>query len=191
MKLASMRFKTFVWPHNPETYQISFVRSMPALKMPGGGTRFQDMGLCHRVFSGRGVFSGADAYQTFKVLASLMYDGTPGPLVHPVWQATTARLVSLQLNQEPQEDYVSYAFVFYEDTTPAVSLAPQVTTVSGVVTVAAANKNTAKKTVTIQKGDTLWAVAQANGVALDALIKANPQIKNPNLIYPGDKITIP
>ena len=29
------------------------------------------------------------------------------------------------------------------------------------------------------------------GVALTALIAANPQIKNPNLIYPGDQVRIP
>ena len=29
------------------------------------------------------------------------------------------------------------------------------------------------------------------GVALTALIAANPQIKNPNLIYPGDRVNIP
>jgi len=44
---------------------------------------------------------------------------------------------------------------------------------------------------TVVSGDTLWDIARANGVSLDALIAANPQIANPDLIYPGDKITIP
>lgn len=44
---------------------------------------------------------------------------------------------------------------------------------------------------TVKKGDTLWGIAQRWGVSLQALIAANPGIKNPNLIYPGDKVVIP
>ncbi|OPX88457.1 MAG: LysM domain protein [Pelotomaculum sp. PtaB.Bin104] len=40
-------------------------------------------------------------------------------------------------------------------------------------------------------GDTLFLIAQRYGVSLDALIAANPQIKNPNLLYPRQAITIP
>ena len=45
--------------------------------------------------------------------------------------------------------------------------------------------------VTVQHGDTLSAIASRNGVSLSSLIAANPQIANPNLIYPGDTITVP
>ena len=44
---------------------------------------------------------------------------------------------------------------------------------------------------TVRKGDTLWGIAKRFGVSLTALIAANPQIKNPNLIYPGDRVYIP
>lgn len=43
----------------------------------------------------------------------------------------------------------------------------------------------------VVRGDTLWDIARAHGVSLDALIEANPQIANPDLIFPGDRITIP
>lgn len=43
----------------------------------------------------------------------------------------------------------------------------------------------------VKDGDTLSGIAAMYGVSLDALIAANPQIKNPNLIYAGDKVTIP
>jgi spore coat assembly protein SafA len=44
---------------------------------------------------------------------------------------------------------------------------------------------------TVKSGDTLWDIAKNNGVPLNKLIAANPQIANPNLIYPGDKINVP
>ena len=44
---------------------------------------------------------------------------------------------------------------------------------------------------TVKSGDTLWDIAQAKGVSLQALIQANPQIANPDLIYPGQQINIP
>lgn len=48
-----------------------------------------------------------------------------------------------------------------------------------------------KKQYTVKKGDSLWAIAKANSAALADLIGANPQIKNPSLIYPGQVINLP
>ena len=44
---------------------------------------------------------------------------------------------------------------------------------------------------TVERGDTLSQIARDVGVSLQALIQANPQIANPNRIYPGDRIRIP
>lgn len=44
---------------------------------------------------------------------------------------------------------------------------------------------------TIKKGDTLSAIAKKYGISLQELLKANPQIKNPNLIKVGQVIKIP
>lgn len=43
----------------------------------------------------------------------------------------------------------------------------------------------------VQRGDTLSAIARRFGVTLAALIAANPQIRDPNLIFPGQIINIP
>ena len=48
----------------------------------------------------------------------------------------------------------------------------------------------ATTTYTVQSGDTLWKIAVKNQVGVSELISANPQLKNPNLIYPGEKIYI-
>jgi len=46
-------------------------------------------------------------------------------------------------------------------------------------------------TYVVKKGDTLSGIAQSFGVSLPALEAANPQIPNPNLIFPGQVITVP
>lgn len=47
------------------------------------------------------------------------------------------------------------------------------------------------KTYKVKKGDTLSKIAKAHKVTLKKLIAANPQIKNPDLIYPNQVINIP
>jgi len=44
---------------------------------------------------------------------------------------------------------------------------------------------------TVKRGDTLSGIAARYGLDWRTLWKANPQIKNPNLIYPGQQISIP
>lgn len=43
---------------------------------------------------------------------------------------------------------------------------------------------------TVVSGDTLSGIARKHGITLAALLKLNPSIKNPDLIYPGQKIRI-
>ncbi len=43
----------------------------------------------------------------------------------------------------------------------------------------------------VQKGDTLFLIARRFGTTVGAILKVNPEIKDPNLIFPGQKILIP
>lgn len=49
----------------------------------------------------------------------------------------------------------------------------------------------AATTHTVVKGDTMWRLAVRYEVGLDEIKRANPQIKNPDLIYPGQILNIP
>ena len=44
---------------------------------------------------------------------------------------------------------------------------------------------------TVVQGDTMWKLAAKYQVGTSEIIRANPQITNPNLIYPGQLLTIP
>lgn len=46
-------------------------------------------------------------------------------------------------------------------------------------------------THTVAAGDTMWKLAVKYQVGTSEIFSANPQIGNPNLIYPGDVLTIP
>jgi len=43
----------------------------------------------------------------------------------------------------------------------------------------------------VKSGDSLWRIAVKYQVGLSEIISMNPQIANPNLIYPGEKLKIP
>lgn len=84
--------------------------------------------------------------------------------------------------------------------TPAASSTPQGQTPSAPptphasATASAAPSPTPSsrtKVYVVRKGDTLTSIARKLKVTLAALKAANPQIKDPRKMQPGDKITIP
>jgi len=44
---------------------------------------------------------------------------------------------------------------------------------------------------TVVRGDTMWKIASKYQVGTSEVIHANPQISDPNLIYPGQVLTVP
>ena len=183
MKLASMRYKNFVWPHNPRVYSIEFERAMALNKIPFGRYALQNLGLTRRVMRGEGEFLGAEAYEQLKQLADVFHEETPGVLVHPLWDTTTAWLVELKLEQEPRPDYVRYSFTFWED-------GPRIAGTVAAVNTARTAEAREPLWHTVVKGETLWGIAAEYGVPLEKLTAWNPQIRNPNLIQAGEKVRV-
>ena len=190
MLLTPMRFKDYVWPHNPKVYSIDYERTMAVNKVPFGLYYLQDLGRTRRVMKGEGEFIGPDAYSQFGQLANVFYSGGPGQLIHPLWQAANAYFVSLRLEQEPLRDYVHYSFEFWEE---ANYYSGEVRTWSAQ-TAGSTQGSQAAQTLPVYyqvvKGDSLWSIASRYGMALDDLIALNPQIKNPNLIHIGDEVRV-
>ena len=188
--LSPMTFKTFVWPHNPRVYAITYERKMAVYKIPFGRHFLQSLGQTRRVFKGEGEFVGEGAYDKFKELATVFYEETPGVLVHPVWVATTAWFVGLEVEQEPRSDYVRYSFEFWE-------VDPSVSSRMERQTAIEADGGTGRSIPagqaqyhTVVQGDTLWGIARTYGVSLEELVRQNRQIKNPNLIHIGQKVQV-
>ena len=54
MNLTPMRFKDYVWPHNPKIYEIGFQWDVRAHRVPFGLYTLQNMGRQYRVLRGEG-----------------------------------------------------------------------------------------------------------------------------------------
>jgi len=186
LKLSPMRYKDYIWPHNPRVYTIDYERDIVENKVPYGLYHLQDLGRRHRVMRGEGEFAGPNAYAQFGALANVFYSQGPGPLIHPLWQSASAYFVELSLRQEPRPDYVSYSFVFWEDLgyyRDALETQPQSqqTAQSG---------KSERLVYSVVKGDTLWGIAKTYDTTVEKLLQLNPQIKNPNLIRVGQEVRV-
>lgn len=180
MNLSSMRYKTFVWPHNPEIYEIDFTRDIACHKVPFGAYILQNMGRTCRILRGSGEFVGENAYDDFKELANLFYDNTAGLLIHPLWQECYAYFAKLTLRQEPRADYVAYTFEFWERFEQYGQ-----STEAGYDSYGEPSTNYH----VVKYGETFWSIAELYGGA-DYLRELNPSIKNTSAISVGDIIKI-
>ena len=105
-------------------------------------------------------------------------------LFHPVWMTTNAYFTELKLMQEPTENYVAYSFAFREGYDGYSGMKK----VSGTTE----RQSGASSAVyhTVVSGDTLWAIANRYGTSVAEIVKKNPDISNPNLIHPGQKVRV-
>ena len=180
MELTPMQYKGYVWPHNPKTYTIRYQRQVAVHKIPFGRYTMQDLGLTRRVMTGEGEFFGPKAYEEFKKLSSVFYEGGPGTLIHPVWQSSQAYLVELSLAQEPRKDYVRYTFTFWETYEKY----------SQSLTGTKPAENVRPKTYILAQGETFWSVAWDHGLTEEELLDLNPQVKNPSLVKGGSALYV-
>ena len=194
MVLAPMKFKDFTWPHNPRTYTIEYKREMGEHKVPFGRYHLQDLGPARRVMRGEGEFVGEKAYEQFKALATVFYSDGPGVLVHPVWQSANAYFVELSLSQEPRKDYVKYTFTFWESYDGYQAYARKGAQAAPAPARPEAGESggsgAGEVWHRVVRGENLWRIARSYGADLRENIALNHQIRNPNLIYRGEKVRI-
>lgn len=112
--LAAMKYRNFVWPNNPKTFEVEYRRTLHSYKLPFSGYVVQNLGLQNKIIRGEGEFTGPEAYENFRKLAALFEENKGGKLVHPVWPTMRAYFAKLNLREEPREDYVHYSFEFWE-----------------------------------------------------------------------------
>lgn len=112
--MEKMQYKTFVWPENPETFQIQAVREPEYTINETNDYVYSGLGPMCRVISGSGVFCGQYAVQNYNTLQVLMANGVVGTLTHPLWGTMQAFLTGLTMQMESREHYIAYTFTFRE-----------------------------------------------------------------------------
>lgn len=190
MLLTPMRYKEYVWPHNPRVYSIDYERIMAVNKVPFGLYYLQDLGRTRRVMKGEGEFIGEDAYTQFGQLANVFYSGGPGQLIPPCGRPPTPILSPCGWSRNLCGTMYATPLNFgRRPTITAARCAPGLPRPAKVL-----GSDQAAQAIPIYyqvvKGDTLWSIAMRYGMALSDLIALNPQIKNPNLIHIGDEVRV-
>lgn len=176
--LTAMRYKSFVWPHNPKTYAVQYRRKTAAHQVPQGLYVLQEIGPCARMMTGEGEFFGKGAYETFQALAAVFEEKGSGRLEHPVWKPTQAFFTELELLQQPREDYVAYRFTFEEDAGEE----------GGMQLLGPRSERAVWHLVS--SGQTLWSIAAEYGTDTARILKLNPAIANPNSLAAGQLVRV-
>lgn len=184
MTLANLKYKTYTWPVNPKTYSIRFEKNTAVHHYPFTNiNEIDDTGMKPREVSGEGEFIGEGAYEEFKKLATVFYNRGPGPLIHPIWQIQQAVFSRLEVYQEPSPNYVRYGFHFVEHI-------PQVVTQPQMIEKQETAKMQEEIIHIVKSGETLSKIAKEYGTTWQKIAAINPEISNPNLIFPGQRIRI-
>jgi LysM repeat protein len=100
---------------------------------------------------------------------------------------------------EEGDEYFSFKLLEYKDfgkkSVVTTTTSSGTTTAKAASVVATTKSSKAKSTYTVQSGDTLWAIAKkyyGDGSKYSTIYNANKTIlKNPNLVYTGQVLTIP
>lgn len=191
MELSSLKYKNYTWPSNPARYSMRYEKNTAIHHYPYTNiNEVDDTGMKPREVSGEGEFVGEGAYDEFKKLASVFYIRGPGALIHPIWQIQQAIFTRLEVEQDPTPDYVKYSFGFIEVSQGVKVQEMKKTSNDTSNSILKPQPKASPKIHTVKSGDTMWAIAKRNKIDLKQLVEKNPQIKNPNLIYPGNKINL-
>ncbi|QEK12707.1 LysM peptidoglycan-binding domain-containing protein [Crassaminicella thermophila] len=193
MSLAPLKYKSYIWPVNPSTYTMRYEKNTAVHHYPYTNiNEVEDLGMKPREVSGTGEFIGEGAYEEFGKLASVFYDPGPGLLVHPVWQIQQAVFTRLEPEQEPTPNYVRYSFSFIEHIpeTKIVEVKKEMVLPYTYEAKPAMISKAELKEHIVKKGECLSLIAKRYGTTWKEIVKKNPSIKNPNLIYPGQKLIV-
>lgn len=202
-KLARITYKGFEFPYNPATTSYKIDRTYIKHKYPElSGNELEDFGPNACVISGSGEFFGDNAYQNWRKLLKEFKKGEVGSVSHPIFTDVTRGLMtSLQATLEPREDYVRYAFEIIADTELSINetLGKYISVVSGGSWAndsgESGGSNNGELVHTVSSGECLSVICAKYASKFNTTISwkkiaEHNNMKNPNLIYPGDKIKI-
>lgn len=206
--LPSIVYKDFVFPNNPATTSYKIDRSYVKHKYPElSGAELEDLSPNACVITGNGEFFGPNAYSNWNQLLREYKKVGVGNVSHPIFtDITRGLMVSLTADVEPMPEYVKYSFEIVADTEPTInecigryiSVLSQAidTSGSGAGGNGGGSGNGGGELVhTVVSGECLSVICARYAAKFSTVISwpkiaTYNSLKNPHLIYPGDKIKI-
>lgn len=173
MNLNVMKFKNFIWPHNPSTINISAQKNLKEVAIPFKGSIIQDYGREKRIVSGSGQFFGDSCIEQFDMLFLVFKQRGSGYLSLPGMDSFLAVFKELKLVGNLMPNVLTYSFEFWEEFTDNTI-----------------NLDLQNNYYTALAGETLWSIASKFEIPIETLLALNTNIKSHDQIIAGKKVKL-
>lgn len=164
-----MRFGNFVFPNDPKEMQVTHKAMIREAVTAEGKTQAECVGAYKSRVTGKGIFIGENALESYRILERLF--GENHALFLPGCVPFEATLSELSRSGMQEKDRVEYTFTFIETGDKPAGL-------SG-------------RTYLAKGGESLWDYAYFAGVSIDAMVQANPQLSCIASLHAGEVVHIP
>lgn len=112
---VKLRFMGYELPCNPKSFSLKKDSNILQFNSPLCGSVIQNLGTKPFVFTGEGVFFGADSKKQYDKLFDILKKGESGLLYIPMQKLFYAYLTSLSVSKTSGPDVIHYKFQFIED----------------------------------------------------------------------------
>lgn len=169
---SMIRFKGYVFEHNPQTLKISSKKNISSRNVLNSMNAVTETGDNSRVITGEGNIHGENSIYKFVKLFKLKEESGSGILSLPFVKPFYAFFESLEFSADPTPELISYKFVFREDASKPLS------------------KITAEKFYTLEADEDLWDVSRKFNTPIETLVALNPQLKRTDDATVGMRVRI-
>ncbi len=169
---SMIRFKGYVFEHNPKTLKITSKKNIVSQSVLGEKSDVFESGDNSRVVTGEGSISGVDCIYKFLKLFKIKEEKGSGILSLPNTKPFYAFFESLEFSADPTPELISYKFVFREDSSKPLS------------------KITSEVYYNLSADEDLWDVSRKFDTPIEALVSLNPQLKRTDDVEEGSRVRI-
>lgn len=170
---ATMKFKDYEWPYNPTELKIELQKNLNQLSLPFVGTIIQNLNCDRKIISGSGEFFGDDCFKKYNELFLVYKENESGYLSIPDVGTFLVEFKKLNMKCSPGPKSVAYYFEFWE-----------------TAKIQTTNEALNATYHIVKDGETIFDIAKMYSKTTAELFKLNPNIKRPDDIKPGDRVTL-
>lgn len=171
MNLMTMKYKDFLWPVNPVKLEVKQQKAVKETTIPFLGVNSKSICMVGKKISGKGYFTGKNAWETYLNLKAVFEKEGAGSLHLPGYLPFNAIMDSLVFIGEPGENIIEYSFSFIEQN------------------IAKLGKTRCDEFAL--EDESLWDYAFKSNVSIDEMVKANPHIRDISKLKKGERVIYP